>query len=91
MITKLIKNSVVKPYPIGRWWYAQKQGTLFNIITCYVADCPAVIKGNTVMVELAPNRVLTETFDHEVTLSDLETLTAKVNHLKSINYANIGY
>lgn len=84
---KTINSQVVKGYLLGAWWY--NWGLVKNVtegIKCYIADCPAYIKGNNIFVEIAPERVLCEKFTHIPTIEDIEGMTAKINHLKSINY-----
>lgn len=85
MKTKI--SQVIKGHPLGSWWY--NWGLVKNVTEgtkCYIADCPAYIKGSDVFIEIAPERVLCEGFKHIPTIEDIEGLTAKINHLKSIDY-----
>lgn len=55
-------------------------------IKCYIADCPACIVGNTIYVEIVEGHPIREVYNHPPTTVDAEILTAKIEHLKSINY-----
>lgn len=72
-------SRIIAGVPLHEWHVS-------NVIRCYISDCPAFVKRNSVFVEIIPGRVLCINYSNKPTTKDIELLNDKINHLKSINY-----
>lgn len=74
-------SRIITGVPLYKWNVSER-----GVIECYISDCPAYIKRNSVFVEIAYDRVLCVNYSKAPTTQDIELLGHKINHLKSINY-----
>lgn len=74
-------SRIITGVPLCEWNVSKS-----NVIRCHISDCLTYIKRNSVFVEIVRGRVLCVNYDNVPTTKDIELLSDKINHLKSICY-----